>query len=221
MDFHEEGDPGPYEHDGEQGFTTAMLHHGHKLDTDNRARAPPIFQTTSFEFKSAEHGGALFELSQLGPIYTRLMNPTTHVLEYKIAKLEGAPCSAHGDCDNAAGLPSALAVASGQSAQMHALMTIMQEGDNFVAASELYGGTFTQLKYSFKQLGIEARFFNASEPDEIAPLVDANTKAIYIETISNPSGTVPVRRAARGRSAANGGREGGGLSLGPFDGSAL
>ena len=74
---------------------------------------------------------------------------------------------------------------------MHALMTIMQEGDNFVAASELYGGTFTQLKYSFKQLGIEARFFNASSPGEIEALVDANTKAIYIETISNPSGTVP------------------------------
>ena len=83
---------GPYGYQAGEGFTTCMLHHGHKLDTDNRARAPPIFQTTSFEFKSAEHGGALFELSQLGPIYTRLMNPTTHVLEYKVAKLEGAPC---------------------------------------------------------------------------------------------------------------------------------
>ncbi|KAH8092987.1 cystathionine gamma-synthase [Aureococcus anophagefferens] len=76
---------GPYGYVAGEGFTTTMLHHGHKLDSDNRARAPPIFQSTSFEFKSAEHGGALFELSQLGPIYTRLMNPTTHVLEYKIA----------------------------------------------------------------------------------------------------------------------------------------
>ena len=182
---------GPYGYVAGEGFTTTMLHHGHKLDSDNRARAPPIFQSTSFEFKSAEHGGALFELSQLGPIYTRLMNPTTHVLEYKIAKLEGAPCKAHGDCDNAATLPNALAVASGQSAQMHALMTIMSVGDNFVAASELYGGTYTQFKYSFKQLGIEVRFFNAAKPEEAAALIDENTKAIYIETISNPSATVP------------------------------
>ena len=154
-------DEGPYAYVKGEGFTTMMLHHGHKVDTDNRARAPPIFQSTSFEFKDAAHGGALFELSQLGPIYTRLMNPTTHVLEYKIAKLEGAPCKAHGNFDNAATLcvvlvhhislyrpshprppplprPNALAVASGQSAQMHALMTIMGHGDNFIAASELY-----------------------------------------------------------------------------------
>ena len=128
----------PYADKPGEGFTTMMLHHGHKLDSDNRARAPPIFQSTSFEFKSAGHGGNLFALAELGPIYTRLMNPTTHVLEYKMAKLEGAPCMAHGDCDNAATLPNALAVASGQSAQMHAILTFMQAGDNFVAASELY-----------------------------------------------------------------------------------
>jgi O-acetylhomoserine (thiol)-lyase len=174
-----------------EGFTTVMLHHGHKLDTDNRARAVPLFQTTSFEFKSAEHGGALFELSQLGPIYTRLMNPTTHVLEYKVAKLEGAPCLAHGDYDNATTLPNALAVASGQSAQMHCLMTFMQAGDNFIASAELYGGTYTQFKYSFAQLGIEARFFNAADPEAGKKLIDENTKCIYIETISNPSATVP------------------------------
>ena len=144
--------------EGEHGFTTTMLHHGHKLDTDNRARAPPIFQTTSFEFKSNEHGGKLFALAELGPIYTRLMNPTTHVFEYKIAELEGAPCPAHGDYDNATTLPSALAVSSGQAAQMHAILTFMQAGDNFVAASELYGGTFTQFAYSFKQVGIEAKY---------------------------------------------------------------
>eukprot|EP00936_MAST-01D_sp_MAST-1D-sp1_P002240 g2240.t1 len=177
--------------EGQHGFTTTMLHHGHKLDTDNRARAPPIFQTTSFEFKSNEHGGKLFALAELGPIYTRLMNPTTHVFEYKIAELEGAPCPAHGDYDNATTLPSALAVASGQSAQMHAMLTFMQAGDNFVAASELYGGTFTQFAYSFKQVGIEAKFADVSKPDEIKGLIDANTKAIYIETLSNPSGTIP------------------------------
>jgi O-acetylhomoserine (thiol)-lyase len=94
-------------------------------------------------------------------------------------------------CDNSSSLPNALALASGQSAQMTALLTIMQAGDNFVASAELYGGTYTQFKYSFKQLGIEARFFNAANSDEIAPLVDENTKAIYIETIANPSATVP------------------------------
>lgn len=174
-----------------EGFSTVALHHGHKLDSDNRARAPPIFQSTSFEFKNAEHGKDLFALSKLGPIYTRIMNPTNHVLEYKIAKLEGAPCKAHGDFDNAATLPNALAVASGQSAQMHALLTFMQAGDNFLAASELYGGTFSQLKHSFKQIGIEAKFFDVTKPETIAAMADENTKAIYMETISNPSYNVP------------------------------
>jgi len=174
-----------------KGFNTIALHNGHKLDTDNRARAVPIFQTTSFEFKDADHGAKLFELSQLGPIYTRIMNPTTHVLEYKIAELEGAPCKAHGDYDNAATLPNSLAVASGQSAQMHALMTFMSAGDNFIAASELYGGTVTQLKISFKQLGIEARMFDVTKPEQIASLADENTKCIYVETLANPSYNVP------------------------------
>jgi len=181
----------PYVDKPGEGFSTTMLHHGHKLDTDNRARAPPIFQTTSFEFKSAEHGAALFGLAELGPIYTRLMNPTTHVLEYKMAKLEGAPCLTHGDCDNSTTLPNALAVASGMSAQMHALMTFMQAGDNFVTASELYGGSFTQFAYSFKQIGIEAKFADVSNLEQIKSLIDVNTKAIYIETLANPSGTIP------------------------------
>eukprot|EP00937_MAST-01D_sp_MAST-1D-sp2_P001363 g1363.t1 len=173
------------------GFETTMLHSGHKLDTDNRARAPPIFQTTSFEFKDNGHGAQLFALAELGPIYTRLMNPTSHVLEYKIAELEGAPCAAHGDWDNATTLPSALAVASGQSAQMTALLTIMQNGDNFVSATELYGGTYTQFAYSFKNVGIDARFADVSDHADIRSKIDANTKAIYIETLANPSGTVP------------------------------
>ena len=181
----------PYEDKPGEGFATISLHHGHKLDTDNRARAPPLFQSTSFEFKTTEHGASLFALAELGPIYTRLMNPTTHVLEYKMAKLEGAPCLAHGDCDNAATLPNALAVASGMSAQMHALMTFMQAGDNFITASEVYGGTFTQFAYSFKQIGIDAKFANVSDLDQIKSLIDDDTKAIYIETIANPSGTIP------------------------------
>merc|ERR1719337_414739 len=129
---------GPYGYVAGEGFSTIALHHGHKLDSDNRARAPPIFQSTSFVFKDADHGASLFALSKLGPIYTRLMNPTSHVFEYKVAKLEGAPCKAHGDFDNATTLPNSLAVASGQNAQMTAILTFMQSGDNFIAASELY-----------------------------------------------------------------------------------
>merc|ERR1719375_1262948 len=174
-----------------KGFNTIALRGGHKVDTDNRARAPPIFQSTSFEFKSAEHGKQLFALAELGPIYTRIMNPTTHVLEYKIAELEGAPCKAHGNYDNAATLPNSLALASGQSAQMTALLTFMQAGDNFIAASELYGGTISQLKHSFKQIGIECRFFDVTKPEEIAKLADENTKCIYVETLANPSYNVP------------------------------
>jgi O-acetylhomoserine/O-acetylserine sulfhydrylase len=174
-----------------EGFSTVALHHGHKLDADNRARAPPIFQTTSFCFKDSEHGKDLFALAKLGPIYTRIMNPTTHVFEYKCAKLEGAPCKAHGDFDNAATLPNALAVSSGQAAQMHALMTFMQAGDNFIAANELYGGTYSQLKHSFAQIGITAKFFDVTKPEAIKGLADENTKCIYVETISNPSYNIP------------------------------
>ena len=108
------------------------------------------------------------------------MNPTSHVLEYKIAELEGAPCKAHGDYNNAATLPNSLAVASGQSAQMHALLTFMQAGDNFIAASELYGGTLSQMKHSFKTIGITAKFFDVTKPEQIKGMADANTKAIYI-----------------------------------------
>ena len=162
-----------------------------QLDSDNQARAVPIFQTTSFSFKSAEHGAKLFELSQLGPIYTRICNPTTHVFEYKVAKLEGAPCKAHGNFDNAATLPNSLAVASGQCAQMTALLTFMQAGDNFIAASELYGGTLSQMKHSFKTIGITAKFFEVTKPEQIKAMADANTKAIYIETLANPSYNIP------------------------------
>ena len=100
---------------------------------------------------------------------------------YKIAELEGAPCKAHGNYDNAATLPNSLAVASGQCAQMTALLTFMQAGDNFIAASELYGGTISQLKHSFKQIGIECKCFDVMKPEEIKALADENTKCIYVE----------------------------------------
>merc|ERR1719473_1384660 len=117
-------------------FDTVMLHHGQTPNSDNRACAPPIYASSSFVFDSAEHGAALFNLEKLGPIYSRIMNPTNHVLEYRIAKLEGSPCPMDGTH------PSALVTASGQAAQMHTLLTICQSGDHIVAASELYGGTY-------------------------------------------------------------------------------
>jgi len=108
-----------------------------------------------------------------------------------MAKLEGAPCPAHGDCDNSTTLPSALAVSSGMSAQMTALLTFMGAGDNFVTASELYGGSVTQFAFTFKQIGIEARFANVTDLEQVKSLIDADTKAIYIETLANPSGKIP------------------------------
>lgn len=182
---------GPYGYVAGEGFTTCMLHHGHKLDTDNRARAVPIFQSTSFCFKNAEHGANLFGLKELGPIYSRLMNPTVHCLEYKVAKLEGAPCTTHGDFDNAKTLPASLATSTGLSAQMHALLTIMRVGDNFLCGNELYGGSFSQMKYSFAQIGIEARFVEMTKPETFEKLIDDRTKCIYIEAIANPSYNVP------------------------------
>lgn len=176
-----------YDADRKDGhrFNTVMLHHGQTLDSDNRARAPPIYASTSFCFKDSEHGANLFALKELGPIYTRIMNPTAHVLEYRIAKLEGSKC----DLDGAH--PSALAVASGQAAQMHALLTIMKAGDNFIAASELYGGTYAQFNHTFPRLGVEAKFFDVNHPESIEKLIDENTKAVYMETLSNPSYSVP------------------------------
>ncbi|KNC77686.1 O-acetylhomoserine (thiol)-lyase [Sphaeroforma arctica JP610] len=171
-----------YDEDREgHGFATLALHHGQPLDSDHRARAPPIYLSSSFAFKSAEHGAKLFALQELGPIYTRIMNPTNHMLEYRIAKLEGSKC----DLDGAH--PSALVVSSGQAAQMHAMLTICQTGDNFLASSNLYGGTYSQFAHTFPGMGVKVKFFDCTKPEDIESLVDDNTKAVYIETIANPS----------------------------------
>lgn len=167
----------------EQSFDTLQLHHGQTLDSDHRARAPPIYASTSFAFKSAKHGADLFALKELGPIYTRIMNPTNHILEYRIAKLEGSGC----DLDGAH--PSALVTSSGQAAQMQAMFTFCQSGDNFLASSNLYGGTYSQFAHTFPAMGVKVKFFE--KPEEIAGLIDENTKAVYMETIANPSYTVP------------------------------
>jgi len=158
-------------------FETLQLHAGQQPDPTTGSRAVPIHQTTSYVFKNAEHGANLFALKEFGNIYTRLMNPTTDVFEQRIAALEGGV--------------AALAVGSGQAAQFIALNNILQEGDNLVSSSYLYGGTYNQFKVAFKRLGIEARFAEGDDADSIEALIDDKTRAIYLETIGNPSFSVP------------------------------
>jgi O-acetylhomoserine (thiol)-lyase len=157
-------------------YETLQLHAGQSADPVTGSRAVPIYQTTSYVFKDAEHAANLFGLREFGNIYTRLMNPTTDVLEKRIAALEGGV--------------AAVAVASGQAAQFLALNNILQAGDNFVTSSHLYGGTYNQFKVAFKRLGIEVRFAEGIDPLSIASLIDENTKAIYLEAIGNPEFSV-------------------------------
>src|SRR5690606_32987872 len=158
-------------------FETLQVHAGQEVDPTTGSRAVPIYQTTSYVFNNAEHGANLFALKQFGNIYTRIMNPTTDVFEKRIAALEGGV--------------AAVAVASGQAAQFIALTNILESGENFVAGANLYGGTYNQFKVSFKRLGIEARFAENDDAENIEKLIDDKTKAIYIETIGNPSYTIP------------------------------
>jgi O-acetylhomoserine (thiol)-lyase len=158
-------------------FETLQLHAGQQPDPTTGSRAVPIHQTTSYVFKNAEHGANLFSLKEFGNIYTRLMNPTTDVFEQRIAALEGGV--------------AALAVGSGQAAQFIALNNILQAGDNLVSSSYLYGGSYNQFKVAFKRLGIEARFADGDDADSIEALIDDKTRAIYLETIGNPSFSVP------------------------------
>ncbi|PRD44551.1 O-acetylhomoserine aminocarboxypropyltransferase/cysteine synthase family protein [Sphingobacterium haloxyli] len=158
-------------------FETLQVHAGQEVDPTTGSRALPIYQTTSFVFENAEHGANLFALKQFGNIYTRIMNPTTDAFEKRIAALEGGV--------------AALAVASGQAAQFIALTNIIESGENFVAGANLYGGTYNQFKVSFKRLGIEARFAAESDADNMEKLIDEKTKALYVETIGNPSYNIP------------------------------
>ncbi len=158
-------------------FETLQLHAGQEIDATTGSRAVPIYQTTSYAFKNAEHGANLFALKEFGNIYTRIMNPTTDVFEKRIAALEGGV--------------AALAVGSGQAAQFIALNNFLTVGDNFVSTSFLYGGTYNQFKVAFKRLGVEARFAESDRAEDFEKLVDENTKALYLETIGNPGFNVP------------------------------
>lgn len=158
-------------------FETLQLHAGQEVDPTTGARAVPLFQTSSFVFKNAEHGANLFALKEFGNIYTRIMNPTTDVFEKRVAALEGGV--------------AALATASGQAAQFIALNNILQQGDNFVSSPFVYGGTYNQFKVAFKRLGIEVRFAEDDSATQIEKLIDEKTKAIYVETIGNPEYSIP------------------------------
>jgi O-acetylhomoserine (thiol)-lyase len=158
-------------------FETLQLHAGQQADPTTKSRAVPIYQTTSYVFDDAQDAAQLFALQKFGNIYTRLMNPTTDVLEKRVAALEGGV--------------AALAVASGQAAQFIALTNILENGDNFVSTPYLYGGTYNQFKVTFKRFGIEARFAASDRAEDFEKLIDSKTKAIYLETIGNPGFSVP------------------------------
>jgi O-acetylhomoserine (thiol)-lyase len=158
--------------DGKLKLETLALHGGQEADPATGARAVPIYQTTSYQFKDTDHAASLFGLAEFGNIYTRLMNPTTDVLEKRIALLEGGA--------------GALAVASGQSAITLALLNIAQAGDEIISADNLYGGTYTLFHYTFPRLGIKVNFVKSNDLAALEAAITPKTKAIYAEAIGNP-----------------------------------
>ena len=163
---------------------TIVLHAGHRADATTGAVAPPIFQTTSYQFDSTEHAANLFALKEFGNVYTRIMNPTNDVLEQRIAALEGGV--------------AALATASGQAAQFMAIQNICHAGDNFVASTDLYGGTWTLFAYTMKSMGIEVRFADPSDPENFRRATDARTRCYFAETLPNPKLQVfPIGEVAK------------------------
>jgi O-acetylhomoserine (thiol)-lyase len=162
----------------ERGFETLALHAGQETpDPTTGSRAVPIYQTSSYVFKSTEHAANLFALKEFGNIYTRIMNPTTDVFERRVAAIEGGT--------------GALAVASGQAAETLALLAITQVGDEIVSANNLYGGTYQLFHYTFPKLGREVKFVDSTRPEEFRKAITARTRAIYAETIGNPKLDVP------------------------------
>ena len=157
-------------------FDTLAIHAGYSPDPTTKAVAVPIYQTTSYAFDDTQHGADLFDLKVKGNIYTRIMNPTSDVLEQRVAALEGGI--------------AALALASGQAAITYAIMTIAEAGDNIVATSALYGGTYNLFAHTLPQYGIEVRFVDAAAPASAAAKIDERTKAVFCESIGNPLGNV-------------------------------
>ncbi|MDJ0907083.1 MAG: aminotransferase class I/II-fold pyridoxal phosphate-dependent enzyme [Woeseiaceae bacterium] len=155
---------------------TLAVHAGYEPDPTTNAVAVPIYQTTAYAFDDTQHGADLFDLKVEGNIYSRIMNPTTAVLEQRVTEMEG-------------GL-AALALSSGQAATTYSLLTIAEAGDNFVTTSTLYGGTYNLFAHTLPQIGIEARFAAPDDIDGMAAMIDDRTKAIYCESLGNPAGNV-------------------------------
>jgi O-acetylhomoserine (thiol)-lyase len=166
------------------GFETKQIHSGQVPDPATGARAVPIYQTTSYQFRDSQHAANLFGLAEVGNIYTRIMNPTQGVLEARVAALEGAP-------DTALGIPGALAVASGQAAETLTILNLANAGDHIVSSPSLYGGTYNLLHYTCPKMGIEVTFVD--DPDDLEQwrrAIRPNTKAFYGETLANPKNDV-------------------------------
>jgi O-acetylhomoserine (thiol)-lyase len=157
-------------------FDTLSVHAGYSPDPTTKAVAVPIYQTVAYAFDSAQHGADLFDLKVPGNIYTRIMNPTQDVLEQRLAALEGGI--------------AALALASGQAAVTYAVMTITEAGDNIVASSALYGGTYNLFAHTLPQYGIATRFADYRKPESFEPLIDSKTKAVFVESLGNPQGNI-------------------------------
>ena len=158
-------------------FNSLALHAGYKPDPTTGARAVPIYQTTSYQFRDTDHAAALFALQEPGNIYTRIMNPTNDVFEQRIAALEGGI--------------GALATASGQAAETLTILTLCDTGDEIIATSALYGGTYTLFSQSLKRLGITVHFVESNDPADFEALINDKTRLIYLETIGNPKLEVP------------------------------
>ena len=166
------------------GFSTRSLHAGHAPDAASRARAVPIYQSTSFTFENTAHAASLFALQQFGNIYSRIMNPTTDVFEQRVASLEGGIAG--------------LATSSGQAAQFLALSSLLEQGDEIVSASTLYGGTYTQFDVSFRRIGINVKFVEPDDPENFRKAITSRTRALYGETIANPRMNVlDIERVAK------------------------
>jgi O-acetylhomoserine (thiol)-lyase len=157
-------------------FDTISVHGGYSPEPTTKAVAVPIYQTVAYAFDNAQHGADLFDLKVPGNIYTRIMNPTQDVLEQRVAALEGGI--------------AALALASGQAAVTYSILTISEAGDNIVASSALYGGTYNLFAHTLPQYGIESRFADYRQPETFEPLIDSRTKAVFVESLGNPQGNV-------------------------------
>jgi len=157
-------------------FDTKAVHGGYSPDPTTKAVAVPIYQTVAYAFDNAQHGADLFDLKVTGNIYGRIMNPTQDVLEQRLAALEGGI--------------AALALASGQAAVTYSILTIAEAGDNIVTSNALYGGSYNLFAHTLPQYGIQSRFADYRDPASFEPLIDAKTKAVFVESLGNPQGNV-------------------------------